>query len=337
MRIGRLFALCMLSVTALAVVLGAQILIPQYRTFAGKGEAITAVEAYGTLLAVGQQVAGYRAPYSNPMYQEAPATQAQRDNIAKAVQAADGAFARARTVLGGLDDGAALVAGLDKAQAKLTDLRAAGDRALALPMSGRDPAVVEGFQFGIAEVIGMVEPLLNRLETRVATADAHDGAVGCGPHRAGSAGSAGGAPGLFRPRCPHRQLTAAEISASTAPRPRRSRPSDRGRRRSDRQSAPGQGASDQGNYFAKAGPWLDKEVAIRARRRQLQHRPAPRPSCRRNPFSCVMPPCEAAERRRGAQRADHSGAGGPVVVAALLGDSPALPYAAPPGVAPLGN
>src|SRR4051812_35211674 len=122
MRIGRLFALSMLSVTALAVVLGAQILIPQTRTVAAKSEAITAVEAYGTLLAVGQQVAGYRAPYSTPMYQDAPATPAQREAIARAAQAADGAFAKARAALGGLNDGAALVTGLDKAQAKLADL-----------------------------------------------------------------------------------------------------------------------------------------------------------------------------------------------------------------------
>src|ERR1700760_2610264 len=119
MRIGRLFALCMLSVTALAVVLGAQILVPQYRTFASKGEAITAVEAYGTLLAVSEKLAGYRSPYSNPMYQDGAATPAQRDNIAKAVAAADGAFVKARATLGALDDGASLVAGLDRIQAKL--------------------------------------------------------------------------------------------------------------------------------------------------------------------------------------------------------------------------
>ena len=77
MRIGRLFAVSMLSVTVLAVVLGAGVLVPQYRTFASKTEAIKAVEAYGTVLAVGQQVAGYRAPYVGPLFQEGAATQAQ--------------------------------------------------------------------------------------------------------------------------------------------------------------------------------------------------------------------------------------------------------------------
>ena len=61
MRIGRLFAVSMLSVTVLAVILGAGVLVPQYRTFASKSEAIKTVEAYGAVLAVGQQVAGYRA------------------------------------------------------------------------------------------------------------------------------------------------------------------------------------------------------------------------------------------------------------------------------------
>ncbi len=267
MRIGRLFALSMLSVTALAVVLGAQILVPQWRTFASKGEAITAVEAYGTLLAVGQQVAGYRAPYSNPMYQELPATPAQREAIAKAVQAADGAFAKARAVLGALNDGAAIVAGLDKAQAKLTDLRAAGDRALALPMSGRDPAVVKGFQFGIAEVIGMVEPLLNRLETRVATADASLTALLAVARTAQDLRvSAGGRAGTLSPALSaHRQLTAAEISALD----RASGRVDLGRERIeagvDQIGSPrlvkALGEAKEA-YFAKAGPWLDKEVAI---------------------------------------------------------------------------
>ena len=57
MRIGRLFAVSMLSVTVLTVVLGAGVLVPQYLTFASKTEAIKAVEAYGTVLAVGQRVA----------------------------------------------------------------------------------------------------------------------------------------------------------------------------------------------------------------------------------------------------------------------------------------
>ena len=106
MRIGRLFAVSMLSVTVLAVILGAGVLVPQYRTFAGKSEAIKAVEAYGTVLAVGQQVAGYRAPYVGPLFQEGAATQAQLDAAAKAVQAADAAFAKARTAVGALSDGA---------------------------------------------------------------------------------------------------------------------------------------------------------------------------------------------------------------------------------------
>jgi methyl-accepting chemotaxis protein len=267
MRIGRLFALSMLSVTVLAVVLGAQILVPQYRTFAGKGEAITAVEAYGTLLAVGQQVAGYRAPYSNPMYQEAPATAAQREGIAKAVQAADGAFARARTVLGALNDGAAIVAGLDKAQARLTELRAAGDRALALPMSGRDPAVVKGFQFGIAEVIGMLEPLLNRLETRVATADSSLTALLNVARTAQDLRvSAGGRAGTLSPALSaHRPLTAVEIATLD----RAAGRVDLGRERIeagvDQIGSPrlvkALGEANDA-YFAKAGPWLDKEIAL---------------------------------------------------------------------------
>ena len=150
MRIGRLFAVSMLSVTVLAVILGAGVLVPQYRTFASKTEAIKAVEAYGTVLAVGQQVAGYRAPYVGPLFQEGAATQAQLDVAAKAVQAADAAFAKARTAVGALSDGAAIVQGLNQAAAKLAEVRAASDRAMALPMSARDQAAMKGFLPGIA-------------------------------------------------------------------------------------------------------------------------------------------------------------------------------------------
>ena len=172
MRIGRLFAVSMLSVTVLAIILGAGVLVPQYRTFASKSEAIKAVEAYGTVLAVGQQVAGYRAPYVGPLFQEVAATQAQIDMAAKAVQTADAAFAKARTAVGALGDGAVIVQGLNQAASEtgrgsyrerprdgLADERArsSGDK---------------GFLPGIGAVVGILEPLLNRLENQVAVADA---------------------------------------------------------------------------------------------------------------------------------------------------------------------
>src|SRR4051794_40358025 len=112
MRIGRLFAVSMLSVTGLAVVLGAGVLVPQYRTFASKTEAIKAVAAYGAVLAVGQQIAGYRAPYVTPLFQEGSATPAQLEAIAKATQASEAAFANARSAVANLSDSAAIVAGL---------------------------------------------------------------------------------------------------------------------------------------------------------------------------------------------------------------------------------
>src|SRR5258708_31453569 len=112
MRIGWLFAASMLAVTVLAVMLGAAVLVPQYRTFASKTEAIATVQAYGAVLAVGQQVAGYRAPYVGPLFQEGAATPAQLEAAAKAVQAADTAFANARAAGTALGDGAAIVQGL---------------------------------------------------------------------------------------------------------------------------------------------------------------------------------------------------------------------------------
>src|SRR5437667_5516603 len=172
MRIGRLFAVSMLSVTALAVVLGAGVLVPQHRTFASKTEAIRAVEAFGAVLAVGQQVAGHRAPYLSPLFQDGAATPAQLEAIAKVVHQADAAFANARTAVGALSDSAAIVEGLSQAATKLSDVRAATDRALGVPMTARDAAVVKGFLPGVAQVVATIEPVLNRIENQVTTADA---------------------------------------------------------------------------------------------------------------------------------------------------------------------
>src|SRR5579871_2411655 len=172
MRIGRLFAVSMLSVTALAVVLGTQVLVPQARTFAGKTQAISAVEAYGAVLAIGQNVAGLRAPYVGPLFQEGAATPAQLEAAAKAVKAVDGAVANARTVVSGLSDGASLAESLNQAAEKLAEVRAATDRALVLPMTARDVSAVKGFLPGIAQVVMLIEPILNKLENRVTAADA---------------------------------------------------------------------------------------------------------------------------------------------------------------------
>src|SRR5262245_41905672 len=115
MRIGWLFAASMLSVTALAVILGAEVLVPQTRTFVSKTEAIKDVEAFGAVLSVSQQVVGHRAPYLTPLFQDTPATPAQLESVAKAVQASDAAFARAKAVVGALDGGSAILEGLDRA------------------------------------------------------------------------------------------------------------------------------------------------------------------------------------------------------------------------------
>jgi methyl-accepting chemotaxis protein len=266
MRIGRLFAVSMLSVTALAVMLGGAVLVPQYRTAAGKTEAIKAVEAFGAVLAVGQQIAGHRAPYLSPLFQDGAAAPAQLDAIAKAVQLTDAAFANARTAVGALSDGAAIVEGLNRAAAKLSEVRAATDRALVSPMSGRDAAVVKGFLPGVAQVVAIVEPLLNRLENQVAIADASLTALLSVARTAQDLRvSAGGRAAVMSLAISTRRpLTAAEISAM-----------DRGQGRVDldrerieagvdqigspvRLAKPLQDAVDV--YFGQAAPWLEKQM-----------------------------------------------------------------------------
>jgi methyl-accepting chemotaxis protein len=267
MRIGRLFAVSMLSVTVLAVILGAGVLVPQYRTFASKTEAIKAVEAYGTVLAVGQQVAGYRAPYVGPLFQEGAATQAQLDVAAKAVQTADAAFAKARTAVGALSDGAVIVQGLNQAAAKLAEVRTASDRAMGLPMSARDQAAIKGFLPGIAAVVGILEPLLNRLENQVAMADASLTALlNVARTSQDLRISAGGrAATVSLAISTRRPVTAAEISSMDRAQGRVDLDRERIEAGVDQIGSPPRLTKAMNDaiegYFGKAAPWLEKEMA----------------------------------------------------------------------------
>jgi methyl-accepting chemotaxis protein len=172
MRIGRLFAASMLSVTALAAILGAEVLVPQTRTFLSKSEAIKDVEVFVAVLSFSQQVVGHRAPYLTPLFQDNPATPAQLEAIAKAVQASNAAFAKAKAAIEALGDGGAILDGLNQAETRLAEIRAQSDRAISLPMGQRDKAAAQGFLPGTNQVVALIEPILNRLENRVARADA---------------------------------------------------------------------------------------------------------------------------------------------------------------------
>src|SRR5947207_2537693 len=267
MRIGRLFAVSMLSVTALVVVLGAEVLVPQYRTVADKSEALKAVEAYGAVLAVGQQIAGYRAPYVTPLFQDGAATAAQLSAIAKAVASADAAFASARTVVGALSDGAAIVEGLNRSAAKLADVRAATDRTLTAPMSARDTAAIKGFLPGVGQAVAIVEPLLNRLENQVASADASLTALLNVARTAQDLRvSAGGrAATMSLAVSTRRPLTAAELSAMDRAQGRVDLDRERIEAGVDQIGSPPRLAKAMNEavdgYFGKAAPWLEKEMA----------------------------------------------------------------------------
>jgi methyl-accepting chemotaxis protein len=267
MQIGRLFAVSMLSVTGLAVILGAGVLVPQYRTFASKSEAIKAVEAYGAVLAVGQQIAGYRAPYVTPLFQDGAVTSAQLAAIAKAVQSADAAFANARTAVNALRDGATIVEGLNQAAAKLSDVRVATDRALGAPMSARDASVVKGFLPGVAQTVAIVEPLLNRLENQVATADASLTALLNVARTAQDLRvSAGGrAAAMSLAISTRRPLTATEISSVDRAQGRVDLDRERIEAGVDQIGSPARLAKPLKDavdaYFGRAAPWLEKEMS----------------------------------------------------------------------------
>lgn len=171
MRVGKLFALSMLTVTVFAVILAAEVLVPQTRIYADRSEAIKAVDAFGAILVVSQHVAGYRAPYISPIFQENPATPAQLEACAKTSQASDTAFEHAKRAILALDAAGPLSADLDRAARRLNEIRTAADRAMSVPLSARDGAAIKGFLPGIAEIIGILEPIMNRLEAGIASAD----------------------------------------------------------------------------------------------------------------------------------------------------------------------
>jgi methyl-accepting chemotaxis protein len=266
MRIGRLFAVSMLSVTALAAVLGAGVLVPQYRTFASKTDAIKAVEAFGAVLAIGQQVAGHRAPYLSPLFQQGAATAAQLEAIAKTVHQTDAAFANAKVAIGALSDSATIVEGLDQAAVKLGDVRAATDRALGVPLSARDATVLKGFLPGVAQVVAVVKPLLHRLENQVTTADASLTALLNIARTAQDVRvSAGGrAATMSNAVSMHRPMTAAEISSIDRTQGRVDLDRERIEAGADQIGRPARLAKPLKDavdaYFGAAAPWLEKEV-----------------------------------------------------------------------------
>ncbi|TWI00056.1 methyl-accepting chemotaxis protein [Bradyrhizobium daqingense] len=171
MRIGKLFALSMLTVTVFAIILGAEVLIPQTRIFANRSDAIKTVDAFGATLMASQHVASLRAPYIGPIFQEAAASQAQLEAAAKATKAAEAGFEAARRAVMVLDDGAAISENLDRAARRLKDITTAADRAMGVALAARDSAATKGFLPGVAEVLAALEPVMNRLEAKVINAD----------------------------------------------------------------------------------------------------------------------------------------------------------------------
>ncbi|MFK4386303.1 methyl-accepting chemotaxis protein [Bradyrhizobium sp. USDA 223] len=171
MRIGKLFALSMLTVTVFAVILGAEVLIPQTRIFANRSDAIKTVEAFGATLMASQHVASLRAPYIGPIFQEGAATQAQLEVAAKAAKTAEEGFEAARRAVMVLDAGGAIAENLDRAARRLKEITTAAGRAMSVPLAARDGAATKGFLPGVAEVLANLEPVMNKLEAKVINAD----------------------------------------------------------------------------------------------------------------------------------------------------------------------
>jgi hypothetical protein len=64
-----------------------------------------------------------------------------------------------------------MIENLDRTARRLKDITTAADRAMSVPLAARDSAVVKGFLPGVAEIIGNIEPIMNRLEAKVINTD----------------------------------------------------------------------------------------------------------------------------------------------------------------------
>ncbi|WP_439372721.1 methyl-accepting chemotaxis protein [Bradyrhizobium sp. DASA03120] len=266
MRIGKLFALSMLTVTVFAVILGAEVLIPQTRIFTNRSDAIRTVDAFGATLMISQQVASLRAPYIGPIFQEGAATQAQIDAAAKAAKAADAAFERARPSFLALDDAGPMIEKLDRTARRLKEVTTAADRAMTVPLAQRDNAVIKGFLPGIAEVIGNIEPIMNRLEGQVVNADSSLAALLSLARTAQDLRvSAGSRAATLSPALSARRpLTAAEISLMDRMQGRVEADRERIEAGIDQLGSPPRIAAAQKaateSYFGKAALVVDKEM-----------------------------------------------------------------------------
>ena len=266
MQIGRLFLISMLSVAGLAVLLGAEVLVPQYQTVRNKSEAIKAVEAFGAVLIVGQNFAGMRAPYVGPLSQESAATPAQQAAMQTAGKASDDALEKARGAVNALSDGAAVTDGLNKAASSLASTRAAADRVTSVAMAARDPAIVKGFLPGVSAAIGIVEPLLNRIENKVVAADASLTALLGIARTAQDLRLAGGgrAAILSIPLGAGRTMTTAELSALDRSQGRIEAGRERLEAMIDQLGKPERLVKPFGNsielYFNQAAPMIEKQM-----------------------------------------------------------------------------
>ena len=267
MRVGQLFTVSMLSVAGLACVLGGEIVVSEYRAYASKTEAIRSVDAFGAVLLTGQAIAGFRTPYATTLFQESVANPAQLEAIARSGQQADAAFAKARNAIEAISDSQPLIDGLAKGMARLNDVRSIVDLAVQVPLSSRDQNATRGALPGISDSLKMMEPLLNRLESRVAAADPSLTPLLSMARTAQDLRlTAGGRAAMLSPVLgAKRPLTAAEISAM-----------DRAQGRVEANRERIESSIDQvGNppavvqimseavdaYFGKSAPLIEKEVA----------------------------------------------------------------------------
>lgn len=171
MRIDRLFLFSMLSVGTLSVLLGAQIIMSEYRVTLERRQAIDAVETFSAVLRSAQFMATERAPTLGAFAKDEAASPAQLSAIATARQATDSMVQTALAAAKDLPDGEEIRKQVSAVAASVATLRSGADRALAVAARDRDAAEVSQYLPKMAAAIAAADPILSHLEASAASGD----------------------------------------------------------------------------------------------------------------------------------------------------------------------
>src|SRR4051812_29067145 len=167
MKIRVYFLLCIANVALVAVVAALLPALDDWRRLRLADKAVVAADAFGATMRVAEAIALERGVYNQALSAEAPAAAgATQPRTVATDDALKTAQARVAGLVSEFPDAAlgAEIDALRRLAASLAELRGAADRALALPRTARDAALVTGYLGRINALGDDVDQVVTRLE-----------------------------------------------------------------------------------------------------------------------------------------------------------------------------